>query len=303
MKISLLLEKTNVVEKYNIINEREIATLALANAKTNLKFCTFLDNQKYIDDLSENAQMIFTNKELADRLMKLNKGVCVVENPRITFFMLHNALQNSSFYRRECFETKIGKDCSISESSIISKNNVIIGDNVIIEEFVAVKENTVIKNNCTIRAGTIIGGEGFEHKRLDDEIISVKHLGGVILEEGVELQQSNCVDKAIYPWDDTIVGEKTKTDNFVHIAHADKLGKRVFIAACTCLAGRVETGDNVWIGPGVTIINGISIGHNAKVSIGSVVSKSVGDDEHVTGNFAIEHKNFMRFLKELAGGK
>ena len=132
-----------------------------------------------------------------------------------------------------------------------------IGNNVVIEEFVSIKENTIIGDNCVIRAGSIIGGEGFEHKRNGEDVLSVKHLGGVIIEDNVEFQQGNFVDKAIYPWDDTIIGENSKTDNNVHIAHADKIGKRVFIAASTCIAGRVEIGNDVWIGPGVTVTNGI----------------------------------------------
>ena len=112
------------------------------------------------------------------------------------------------------------------------------------------------------------------------------------------MQQGNFVDKAIYPWDNTIIGDYSKTDNNVHIAHADKIGKRVFIAACTCIAGRVETGDDVWIGPGVTVINGISIGDKAKISIGSVVTKSVKNGEQVTGNFAIPHAKFIENLKK-----
>ena len=115
----------------------------------------------------------------------------------------------------------------------------------------------------------------------------------------MEFQQGNFVDKAIYPWDDTIIGENSKTDNNVHIAHADKIGKRVFIAASTCIAGRVEIGNDVWIGPGVTVTNGISIGDKAHISIGSVVTKSVKGGEKVTGNFAIEHAKFINYLRKI----
>ena len=300
MKLKTLIADMGILFECQSTNEEEVETLALASSNVGCTYGTFLDDKKYLDSLPKNARIVLTTKALERDVIAMGKCAIVVKKPRIVFFELHNALKDNPLYAREKFETLIGENCQISKNAVISKNNVIIGNNVIIEDFVVIKENTVIKNNCIIRTGTIIGGEGFEHKRNGTEILSVKHLGGVILEEAVELQQSNCVDKAIYPWDNTIVGASTKTDNCVHIAHADKLGERVFIAACACLAGRVETGDDVWIGPGATIINGISIGDKAKISIGSVVTQSVSAGAQVTGNFAVEHRKFMKFIKRLA---
>lgn len=298
MLLSELLKKNDIVENYVIKNEKEIESLALSGSNIDLQFCTFVESEKYLNQLSLNATMVFTTDELSEKILECGKGVCIVENPRLSFFLLHNAMQDYDSYRRTDRPVVIGENCRISDKACIATQNVKIGDNVIIEEFVSIKENTEIGDNCIIRAGSIIGGEGFEHKRNGEEIISVKHLGGVIIENNVELQQGNFVDKAIYPWDNTIIGEGTKTDNNVHIAHADKIGKRVFIAACTCIAGRVETGEDVWIGPGVTIINGIFIGNKAKISIGSVVTKPVMENERVTGNFAIEHSKFLENIKK-----
>lgn len=298
MLLSNLLKQYNVTEKYSIINEQNFEILALAGGKTQLSFCTFLESDKYLEQLSLNATMVFTTKELSRKIIERGKGVCIVNNPKICFFKLHNSLVDSNEYIRKDCPNEIGENCVIHKNACIAEKNIKIGNNVVIEEFCSIKENTVIGDNCIIRAGSIIGGEGFEHKRCEDGIISVKHCGGVILGNNVELQQGNFVDKAIYPWDNTIIGDNSKTDNNVHIAHADKIGKRVFIAACTCIAGRVETGDDVWIGPGVTVINGISIGDKAKISIGSVVTKPVKNGEQVTGNFAIPHAKFIENLKK-----
>lgn len=299
MLLSKLLKTYDVCAEYEIVNEKEFDTLALAGGKVDLKFCTFLESEKYLEQLSSNAVMIFTKKALCSKLLEKGKGVCIVDNPRIAFFSLHNCLQNLYEYRRPDKPNEFGENCQIHKSTYIAEKNVRIGNNVVIEEFVSIKENTIIGDNCVIRAGSIIGGEGFEHKRNGEDVLSVKHLGGVIIEDNVEFQQGNFVDKAIYPWDDTIIGENSKTDNNVHIAHADKIGKRVFIAASTCIAGRVEIGNDVWIGPGVTVTNGISIGDKAHISIGSVVTKSVKGGEKVTGNFAIEHAKFINYLRKI----
>ncbi len=298
MLLSEILEQIPYTENYKIINEKPFSYLALSASSISDPNCTFLDSEKYIDNISESVTMVLTVDGLAPKLMNGHYGLCVVEQPRELFFTLHNFLSNKEGYRRESYKTLVGKGCNISSLSYISDANVTIGNNVTIEEFVSIKENVVIGDNSIIRAGTIVGGEGFEFKRFDGGILPVKHLGGVIIGESVELQQNNCVDKAIYPWDDTVVGDNCKTDNMVYIAHAVKMKRNVLIAAHTCVAGRVVMEEDVWIGPGVTLINGMHIGKSARVNIGSVATKSVADYESVTGNFAIPHQQFIENLKK-----
>lgn len=295
MNIDSILSELNV--KHKCKRNSDFETLGLIESDTKKNICTFVAEKKYLSDFNSNVSVVITTEEVATEIE--NVGVCIVDNPRYTFFLLHNYLCKTEEYIRLAFKTKIGNKCSISDMSYIADKNVIIGDNVTIEEFVSIKENVVIGNNSIIRAGTIVGGIGFEQKRHGDTVMSVEHAGGVIIGENVELQQSNCIDRAIYPWDDTIIGDYCRTDNKVHIAHAVKMKPRVLIAACTCVAGRVVIGEDVWIGPGVTVINGIHIGKNARVNIGSVATKDVPENGAVTGNFAIEHKKFIENMKKI----
>ena len=299
MKLTKILKAIEPNLKMMVQKEIEFDYLGLSNIKNKGTLCTFIDNEKYIDDIADRPVVMLTTSEIAQKYKEI--PAVVVKDPRIWFFKVHNFLttNNSYNYQRERFKNKIGINCKISASAHIAETNVVIDNNVTIEEFVSIKENTVIKDNVIIRAGTIIGGEGFEQKRTDESIISVEHAGGVVIGKNVEIQQNSCVDKAIFPWDNTVVGEDCKIDNLVHIAHAVKMGERIFVAAHTCVAGRVVIGDDVWIGPGVTIINNINIGNRAKISIGSVVTRSVATDERVTGNFAIEHSHYLKFLKSI----
>ena len=52
----------------------------------------------------------------------------------------------------------------------------------------------------------------------------------------------------------------------------------------------VRIGENVWIGGNALILPGISIGHNAVIAAGSVVTKDIGEGELYGGNPA-------RFIK------
>lgn len=127
----------------------------------------------------------------------------------------------------------------------------------------------------------------------------VRHLGNVKIEKNVEIQNNASVDRAVFPWDSTYIGENTKLDNFVHIGHAAKIEKNVLIAAHACIGGRTVIMPNAWIGIGAIVQNGIRIGCGARVNMGAVVTKSISDGQSVTGNFAIDHQKFMSNLKNI----
>lgn len=281
-------------------NEQRVSSLGLVEYNDGKDVCTFVDNEYYLEKLSDNIQMVLIGEDLLDTLKQYRKsyGICVVENPRLTYFRLHNYLVNDISYRRTDFKTRIGNNCNISSQAVIADKNVIIGNNVTIEEFAVIRENTVINDNSIIRAGCKIAGEGFEFKNTSEEVFHVSHIGGVIIGESVEIQYNTCIDKAIYPWDNTVIGDHVKIDNLVYIGHAVKVDSRTMIVANSGIGGRVSIGEDVWIGFGATIRNGIHIGDRARTNMGSVVTRNVGTEEAVTGNFAIPHKDFIANLKK-----
>ncbi len=278
----------------------EFDSLGLAGYNKGNRVCTFIENEKYIKELTPNISVVLTKQSIAENMEKRGTdfGICIVENPRITYFLMHNYLSEAEAYAGARYESHIGKNCKISENAVVSPNNVNIGDNVLIEDFVVIKENTTIGDNSIIRAGCKIGGEGFEFKADGSAVFGVKHVGGVVIGRNVEIQYNSCIDKAIYPWDDTIIDDFTKVDNLVHIGHAVKIGKRSMVVANSGIGGRVTIGDDAWIGFGATIRNGIAIGNKARVNMGAVVTKDMKDFESVSGNFAIPHEVFIKELKE-----
>lgn len=285
----------------NTLNEKNVETLGLAVSKPGKPFATFLENASYIKDLSEEVATVVTKIEVVDELLKAQPdiGICIVEKPRVSFFKLHNYLMSKDYYRVAFHNNKIAESSKIAKFVNIADHNVVIGENVVIEDFVTIAPNTVIGNNSIIRSGAVIGGEGFEFKADYATLFGVIHGGGVHIGPYVEIQNNTCVDKAIYPWDRTVIEEYTKVDNLVHIAHGVKIGKRVMIVAQAGIGGRVEIGDDSWIGLGATIRNGIKLGSHSRANMGSVVTKDVHDGESVSGNFAIDHKKFINRIKSI----
>ena len=299
MIISNILDEMQI--SYKCYKEYEVDSLGLAGYNAGDSVCTFIENEKYLKDLSDCVKVIITNEKTAATVNhdEINCGIIVVDNPRIIFFKLHNFLSNKQWYCKERFTTQIGDNCSIDKTVIIAGNNVKIGNNVVIEEFVVIRDNTIIGDNTIIRAGCKIGGEGFEFKREGNSIFGVKHVGSVIIGNNVEIQYNTCIDKAIYPWDQTVIEDFCKIDNSVHIAHAVKVGKCTMIVANSGIGGRVTIGNNAWIGFGCTIRNGIMIGNDARVNMGAVVTKNVLEGQAVSGNFAVNHSTFINLMKSV----
>lgn len=288
-----------LLDEEEILSNGEFDSLGLAVSVCNERLLTFAEQEKYVESLNDNIKCLITTKEIGEKY-KDKYGIIVSDKPRMTYFKLHNKLaQENSEYRRPYVESTIGEGCNISNSASISKNNVKIGNNVIIEEFVVIRENIVIGDNCIIRSGVILGGEGYEFKRVDGEIMNVIHCGGVIIENNVEVQYNATIDKALYTWDDTIIGEYTKLDNLVHIEHGVKVGRCCLIASNTTIGGRTVIGNDSWVGLNATISNGLVLGDKVSVSLGAVVTKSLENGEKVSGNFAINHDKYINHIKNI----
>ena len=284
-----------------LISDGEFSTLNYCTAESKVTFLTFLENPKYLEQLTTNRfiSCVLCTGELIKHLPNKTYGVFLTKEPKVTFYSIHNSLIGNPEYNLPLYKTSIGENCDINPLAYISPHNVTIGNNVTIGEFVSISENTIIGNNCIIHPGTIIGGKSFSFTRQGtDNVLGLYDLGQVILEDNVEIC-SNChIARGTLPTDSTILGRHTKLDAMVHVGHGTQIGKRVFIAAGAQLSGNTLIGDDVWIGVNATISNRLIIGEKARISLGAVVTKNVPKDETVTGNFAINNKKFIENLKQ-----
>jgi len=302
MKLSELLPAYLPQYAFSLQNEQEFEALGLIISPLETPFCTFVDGEKSIKDVSDHVSMVITTEELAPKLLTEDRGVCIVDAPRIVYFRLHNVLSAQELYARKKEKTVVGANCMIHPTAIIADSNVVIGDNVIIEEYAVIRENVTIGDNTIIRAGVKLGFPDFEFKKEDGKLFGVEHCGGVVIGKEVEILPNTCINKALYPWDDTVVGDYCKIDMLVQISHAVKIGAGSMIVGLSGIGGRTEIGKNCWVGYGCTVRNGIHVGDNSRINMGAVVSRDVEDGQAVTGNFAIDHEVFMKNLKKSIKG-
>lgn len=291
--------KLSEIKRGKLIKDESFNWLGLtAEEYKNKRVLTFLNDIKYLKEIEQNKTIvgIITTEEVAKELLDTDYGILVVDNPKREFFLLHNKLSQENFYYN-IKENRISEKAIISEKANIGKNNIVIEENVIIEAGVTIYPNVTIKSGSIIKSGTILGADGFHYGRFEKEIIKVESIGELIIQENVVIQNNCVIDKGIF--DKTIIEKNSKIYNLVHIAHDSKIGKNTFITAGVIICGRVKVGKNSYLGPNCTIKNGLSLGENSKVSMGAVVTRNVGDNETVTGNFAIPHSKFLKLFKYL----
>lgn len=273
--------------------------LGLSNA-THPNSLTFLDNRKFLQEVLQNTNItgIITLASYEEEILKKKSNLTVIvsDDPRHDFFVLQNLFAEAA-REKNTVKSQIHPSAKIHSTAYIAEFNVVIGENVIVEPHVSVLEDVEIGANSIIRAGVVLGAEGFEHKRTSKGILSVKHDGKVIIGKNVEIGSNSAVSKG-FIYRNTTLGDETKLDNLVHVAHGVQIGKRCFLPASCMIAGSTTIEDDVWIGPNASISSQLHIGQGAFVTLGSVVTKNVEPGGRMTGNFAIPHGAFMRILKK-----
>ncbi len=172
----------------------------------------------------------------------------------------------------------IGRDCRIGARAVIGF--ALIGDRVV------------------IHAGAVIGEPGFGAVAGERGVIDIPQLGRVIVQDAVTIGANSCIDRGAY--DDTSVGENTKIDNFVHIAHNVTLGRNCVLAAYTGISGSTCVGDGVQFGGKAGVADHLTIGSGAGIGAAASVFKDVPAGEVWTGFPARPLKRWMRETAWLA---
>ena len=214
-----------------------------------------------------------------------------VKNPKLAFAKiaakLHPAEWRNDWHKTAIIQANsdvranfIGAFVTVGEHTHIGEGTQIydgakIGDNVTIGKFTYIYPNCVIYDNveigrdCVIHAGTIIGADGFGFVRDGaNGYVKFPQIGTVVIEDGVEIGANSCVDRGALG--ETRVGEGTKIDNLVQIAHNVQIGRRVVIAAQTGISGSTVIEDDCVIG------GQVGMGDHATVKSGAVIGSQAG---------------------------
>ncbi len=261
--------------------------------------CVPLRAAKFADEVNANRRVaaVITTPEIAD-LLDVRFAVAVAEAPDATHAELHAAVSAHREAELRGRPNRVDPSAMIDPSARIADHGVEIGARVRIGAHVSIAPGVVVESDCVLHPGVSLGVPGFNTGIIGGRQRIIPQLGGVRLKSYVELLSNVCVARALFGGETTL-GEETVADNLVYIAHDVQIGRRVQICALVNILGRVEIGDEAYIGPSSVIINGARIGEKAKVSIGAVVTRDVPAGATVSGNFAIPHDRFLTHLRSV----
>ena len=195
-----------------------------------------------------------------------------------------------------------GPGAKVGRGTIIGANTV-IGPGVSIGRDCRIGTNAtllfaLIGDRVRILSGAVIGEAGFGVAGVAAAVMDVPQLGRVIIQDDVTVGASTCIDRGA--WEDTVVGEGTKIDNLVQIAHNVRLGRFCLLAAHTGISGSVTVGDGAVFGGRAGIADHLEIGAGARIAAAAGVMKSVPPGEMWVGSPARPIRRFMRETAWLA---
>jgi UDP-3-O-[3-hydroxymyristoyl] glucosamine N-acyltransferase len=191
----------------------------------------------------------------------------------------------------------VGPRVQIGARSVLMGGNDLradcqLGDDVCLFPNVVLYRQTHIGHRVTIHAGTVIGSDGFGYVFDEGRHRKVLQLGNVIIHNDVEIGANAAIDRGTLG--PTVIGQGTKIDNLVHIAHNVIIGKHCMIMGQVGFAGSTCLGDYVVVASQSGIAGHLKIGNQVVIGAKSGVMRDIEDGARMLGIPAAPDKQAKR---------
>ena len=263
---------------------------------------TFVHMQKYRQYLrTTEASAVLTGKE--ESLENVN-GI-IAENPTVALSKILD------YFAPESGDSSGVHETAVVHSSVLRGKNVTVGPFAVIEEGVKIGDCAIIGPQCTIgkestvgsgselkslvaiysrcnigsdvliHSGTVIGCDGYGFATEGETHLKIPQIGGIEIGNNVEIGANCVIDRGTIG--NTVIGQGSKLDNLVHIAHNVNIGKGCLLTAQTAVAGSSVIGDYVTFGGKASVAGHLEVGDHAKLAAKSGVTKSLPGGETYAG--------------------
>lgn len=200
-------------------------------------------------------------------------------------------------------DVHIGPGCVVADDAVIDERCVLmagcyvghrsrIGADAGLYPNVVVREDVRVGARVRLHAGCVIGCDGFGYVREDGQWRKIPQIGGVVLEDDVEIGANVTIDRARFG--ETVVSRGSKIDNLVQLAHNVHVGANTAIAAQVGISGSTRIGAGVRLGGQAGLAGHLQVGDGATVGAQAGVTKDVEAGTFVSGYPAMPHSAARR---------
>ena len=271
-----------VVSGESSSNYAGLASLSEASATD----VSFLGNEKYYQDYLTTKAGLVLAPSIVEQYPE-GAVVLEVENPSYAFGLVVKKLASGQrvfkagvhpaawvaddvVFNPEKVSIKAGavieSGCVIGDGTEINPGvslaeGVKVGADCVIHANVTVREYCVLGDRVIVQPGTVIGSDGYGYELVDGRHTKVDQVGIVVLENDVEIGANTAIDRARFG--KTVIGEGSKIDNLVQIAHNAVIGKHCLVVAQSGIAGSSELGNYVTIAAQAGVAGHLKIGDQA----------------------------------------
>lgn len=188
-------------------------------------------------------------------------------------------------------EVRLGDRSIVGAGSFVGRGAV-VGEDTELKPRVVIYPGTRVGSRCILHAGVVLGGDGFGFATTGGRHRKLPQLGTVVVEDDVEIGANTTVDRGTL--EETVVGEGSKIDNLVMIAHGVRVGPHCLMAGQAGIAGSTVVGRQVTFAGQSGASGHISIGDGCVVAAKSAVFADLPDGSFVAGVPARDHREWKR---------
>ena len=283
---------------------RGIAALSAAGAGE----LSFLGNPKYRAEVAGTRASIVLLPADYDGQPQPNQLFLLVDHPSVALARLCSRIEQLLWPRpapgihpsalveggaRVAASATVGPLCIVEAGACVGERTHLqaqvfvgrgaqIGDDCWLMPGVILAAECVLQNRVRLQPGVVVGSDGFGYEFVAGRHEKVPQVGCVLIEDDVEIGANSTLDRARFSR--TVVGEGTKIDNLVQVAHNVVIGRHVILCAQVGISGSTTIGDYAVLGGQAGIGGHIALGRGAKIGGQSAVTSDVGPGVYVNGS-------------------
>lgn len=187
---------------------------------------------------------------------------------------------------------KIGPGCVIGAHAVVEEG-CDVGEGCVIGAHAVLGPRVRLGRGCVLGPHAALGQVGFGlEPDAAGSLQRLPHVGGVFLEDDVQVGAHTCVDAGTFS--PTLIGQGSRLDNLVHVAHNVRIGRRCLLLAQVGVAGSATIEDGCILAGQVGVAGHLRLGSRTQVAAQAGVAYSSDPGARLGGSPAFDLRRWQR---------